>query len=120
MPTTAVLLRGAALLFIVMPMTTDSTNCRPATEKNGTAMKAGSVKITADASAVAGCKELREIDLSGNPEQGNDARVADDRDAILKSIAAEEGGDAVLILKRTRQFVQARAFRCRGAGELGR
>ena len=112
MPTTAVLLRGAALLVIVMPMTADSMNCGPAAERRNTFPKAGRVHVTSDPSAVAGCAELREIDLSGAPEDRADGRGRDDRDAILESIAAQAGGNTVLIFKRTPQFVQARAFRC--------
>ncbi|MGH9441623.1 MAG: hypothetical protein ACRD16_05070 [Thermoanaerobaculia bacterium] len=110
MPTSSVLLRGAALALIVLPVAADSAHCRRAPVEMKASRKSVRVRITEDSASVAGCDALPEIDLSGAPEG------PDSRDAILESVASRAGGNTVLVLKRTPQFIQARAFHCPDAG----
>src|ERR1700688_2402704 len=65
--------------------------------------RSDAVTITEDPAAVARCANLREINLSG-PGDGSNRNA--ERDADLEAIAAHSGGNVILILERSPEFVR--------------
>jgi hypothetical protein len=119
MSPTPLLLRIAALVLAVMPMTADSVSRRHTSESGASPVRrVDRVRMTEDPASVAGCSALREIDLSGAVGNGNDVRSEDERDAILQSIAAHEGANTIFVLQRNPHFVRSQAFRCPEDGGL--
>jgi len=121
MSTTPLLLRIAALVLAVVPITADSVLRRHTWESRASSvLKMDRVTMTADSTSVAGCAALREIDLSGAVGDGNDLRSDHERDAILQSIAAHAGANVVLVLQRNSQFVRSQTYHCPDDGGLRR
>lgn len=67
------------------------------------------VTIGGDPSIAAGCRMVKTLNLSGRTETDGEAN----RDGILEGIAADAGGDTVLILERTPDFVRGTIYQCR-------
>jgi hypothetical protein len=72
------------------------------------------VTITNDSSVIAHCALVREINLSGEAGTNTNGRNESERDSSLEVIAADAGGDVVLVLERTPGFVRGRIYRCAG------
>ncbi len=70
------------------------------------------VTIATDLSVVAGCRMVRRVNLSGRIGTNGVAKDEADRNANLEAIAADAGGDTVLILERTPNFVRGAIYRC--------
>lgn len=57
---------------------------------------------------------VRQITLSGELGDDNDMQNESDRDSYLQSMAADAGGNAVLVLQRTPVLVRGSVYQCAG------
>jgi hypothetical protein len=71
-----------------------------------------SIMITNDNSTILHCALVREVTFSGEVGANSDLLSESDRDSNLKVIAADAGGNVVLVLERARGFIRGRIYRC--------